>query len=75
MKSVALIAQLAAVLLAALALWSIRHAINERATTRLAWVAALLLVLTLARFVTSQLMARESGRCGVLGAAAAFLAA
>jgi len=40
-----------------------------------AGAAALLLVLTLARFVTSQLMVRESGKFGVLGAAAAFLAA
>lgn len=131
---------LVAVLLAALALWSIRHEYNERATTRLAWAAtpalaivvaaillivspgkryelwvaaialgliigalaglllkinrdygqqllrvartwdgagaaALLLLLTLARVVTSNLMNRESGRFGVLGAAAAFLAA
>ncbi|MDP1753028.1 MAG: hypothetical protein Q8L22_26545 [Reyranella sp.] len=140
MKIVVLLTQLAAVVLAALALWSIRHELNERATTRLAWVvtpalaivvaavllivspgkryelwvaaiviglvigavagalmkinqdtglgllrvprtwdgaaaAALLLVLTLARVVTSNLMARESGKFGVLGAAAAFLAA
>ncbi len=140
MKSVVLLSQLVALLLAALALWSIRHEVNERATTRLAWVvtpalaivvaavllivspgkryelwvaaiafglmtgaaagallkinqdvglgllrvprtwdgagaAALLLLLALARFVTSNLMARESGKYGVLGAAAAFLAA
>ena len=131
---------LAAVLLAALALWSIRHEYTERATTRLAWAATpalavvvaaillivspgkryelwvaaifigfivgalaglllkinrdygqqllrvprtwdgtvaatLLLLLTLARVVTSNLMNRESGKFGVLGAAAAFLAA
>jgi hypothetical protein len=132
--------QLAAIVLAALALWSIRHELNERATTRLAWAvtpalaivvaaillivspgkryelwvaaimvgllagafagmwlkvnrdygqrlvrvarawdgtaaALLLLLLTLARMVTSQLMVRESGRFGVLGASAVFLAA
>ncbi|MCX6021694.1 MAG: hypothetical protein NTZ05_08180, partial [Chloroflexi bacterium] len=38
-------------------------------------VAALLLLLALARFVTSDLMGRTSGRYGVLGAIAAFLAA
>ena len=140
MKSVVLVANLAAVALAALALWSIRHELTERATTRLAWVAtpalaivvaalllivspgkryelwvaaivvglllgalagalmkinqdvglvllrvprtwdgasaaALLLLLTLARVVTSNLMDRQSGKFGVLGAAAAFLAA
>jgi hypothetical protein len=32
-------------------------------------------VLTIARFVTSNLMDRQSGKFGVLGAAAAFLAA
>jgi hypothetical protein len=37
--------------------------------------AALLLLLTLARIVTSDLMDRPSGNFGVLGAAAAFLAA
>ena len=37
--------------------------------------AALLLLLALARFVTSDLMARPSGKYGVLGAGAAFLAA
>lgn len=37
--------------------------------------AALLLVLALARFVTSDVMVRQSGKFGVLGAAAAFLAA
>jgi hypothetical protein len=37
--------------------------------------AALLLLLALVRFVTSDLMARPSGNFGVLGAAAAFLAA
>jgi len=134
------IVQLAAVLLAALALWSIRHELAATATTYPAWAvtpalaivvaaillvvspgkrvelwlaaiviglaagafagwllkinrdagqelirvprtwdgagaAAALLVLTLARFVTSNLMDRQSGRFGVLGAAAAFLAA
>ena len=34
-----------------------------------------LLLLTLARIVTSQMMVRESGRFGVLGASAVFLAA
>jgi hypothetical protein len=140
MKIVVLLSQLAAVGLAGLALWSIRHELNETATTRLAWMvtpalailvaaillivspgkryelwvaaiaaglaigalagallrinqdigqgllrvprtwdgasaAALLLLLALARVVTSHLMTRESGRFGVLGAAAAFLAA
>lgn len=140
MKSVVLLAQLATVVLAALALWSIRHELSEKATTRRAWavtpalaivvaavllivspgkryelwvaaiaiglalgalagammkinqdigerllrvartwdgamVAALLLLLTLARVVTSHLMTRESGKFGVLGAAAVFLAA
>lgn len=140
MKSFVLIANLVAVGLAALALWSIRHEFNQRATTRLAWAvtpvlaiavaaillivspgkryelwvaaiiiglmlgaiagslmrinqdvglqllrvprtwdgtgaAALLLLLTLARVVTSNLMDRPSGKFGVLGAAAAFLAA
>jgi hypothetical protein len=135
-----LVSNLATVLLAAIALWSIRHELNERATTRLAWAftpglalvvaavllivspgkryelwvlaiivglavgafagamlkinqdrglrlirvprtwdgasaAALLLVLALARLVTSNLMTRPSGRFGVLGAAAALLAA
>lgn len=137
---VGLLFHLVAVLLAALALWSIRHELNERATTRLAWVvtpalaivvaaillivspgkryelwvaaiivglllgtfaglllkvnrdygqglvrvarawdgagaAALLLLLTLARVVTSHLMNRSSGKFGVLGAVAALLAA
>lgn len=40
-----------------------------------AGAAALLLLLTLARLVTSNLMDRPSGKFGVLGAAAAFLAA
>ena len=140
MTSVVLLAQLAAVALAGLALWSIRHELSEKATTRLAWMvapalaivvaavllivspgkryelwvaaiaaglaigavagalmkvnqdvgqqllrvprtwdgaaaAALLLLLALARVVTSYLIVRESGRFGVLGAAAAFLAA
>lgn len=38
-------------------------------------VATLLLLLALARFVTSDLMGRTSGRFGVLGGAAGFLAA
>ena len=140
MKSVLLVSQLAAMLLAALALWSIRHEITEKATTLLEWAvtpalavvvaavllivspgkrfelwvaaiiiglllgaamgmtlkvnqyfalklirvprtwdgaaaAALLLLLTLARFVTSNVMTRQSGKFGVLGATAAFLAA
>jgi hypothetical protein len=130
----------AAVLLAALALWSMRHELAETAANRLEWAlppvlavvvaaillivspgkrtelwtvaiyaglaiglglglllkpnkdfglklvrvqrtwdgvgaAALLLLLALARFVTSDLMARQSGKFGVLGAAAGFLAA
>lgn len=137
---IGLVFHLAAVLLAALALWSIRHELTERATTRLAWAATpalaivvaaillivspgkryelwiaaillglvvgalaalflkinrdygqqllrvprtwdgagaatLLLLLTLARVVTSHLLNRQSGKFGVLGAAAAFLAA
>ena len=40
-----------------------------------AGAATLLLLLTLARIVTSQMMVRESGRFGVLGASAVFLAA
>ena len=40
-----------------------------------AGAAALLLLLTLARLVTSNLMNRQSGKFGVLGAAAALLAA
>ena len=130
----------AAVLLAALALWSMRHELTERAATRLEWAlapafaivaaaillivspgkrfefwtlgiaaglaiglvmgttlkvikdfarqlvranrtwdgviaAALLLLLALARIVTSDVMDRAHGKFGVLGAAAAFLAA
>jgi hypothetical protein len=140
MKNVLLMYHVAAVLLAALALWSIRHELTEKATTRLAWAfppvlavvvaavlliaspgkrfelwaaaivaglalglalgailkvnqdfglkllrvqrswdgvsaAALLLLLALARIVTSDLTERQSGKFGVLGAAAAFLAA
>ena len=140
MKNVLLLAHLAAVLLAALTLWSMRHELSERAATRLEWgippvlaiivatvllvvspgkrfelwvvgiaagfavglvmgttpraikdfvrglvrinrawdgvaAAALLLLLTLARVVTSDLMNRPSGNFGVLGAGAAFLAA
>ena len=131
---------LAAVILAALALWSLQHEYSQKATTRPVWAiapalaivvaavllfaspgkrfelwaaaivvglalgafmgtqvkvnqdvglklvrvprtwdglaaAALLLALALARFVTSDLMGRESGKFGVLGAGAAFLAA
>lgn len=140
MKSVLLLSHLAVVLLAALALWSLRHEFTERATTRLEWAyapalavivaaallivspgkryelwvaaiiaglvlgaamaltlkinqdfghrlirvprtwdglgaAALLLLLALARLTTSNLMTRQSGKFGVLGATAAFLAA
>jgi hypothetical protein len=135
-----LVFNLAAMLLASLGLWSIRHELTEKATMPLAWAitpalaivvaaillivspgkryelwvaaiviglglgalmgltlkvnrdyglglirvprtwdgaaaAALLLLLTLARLVTSNLMNRQSGKFGVLGAAAAFLAA
>jgi hypothetical protein len=138
--SLLLIARLTAVLLSALALWSMRHELTEKPATRLEWArapvlaaiaatvllivspgkrfelwtvsilaglaigaaagailnvdkdferklvrvrrtfdgvgaAALLLLLALARFVTSDLMTRQSGRFGVLGAAAVFLAA
>jgi hypothetical protein len=140
MKSVQIIFHLGAVLLAALALWTMRHEFTEKAVTRLAWAippalavvvalvllivspgkrfelwaaaivvglalgagmgtllkvnqdfglllvrvprtwdgvgaAALLLLLAVARFVTSDLMDRPSGKFGVLGAGAAFLAA
>lgn len=140
MKTLFLVADLAAVFLAALALWSMRHELAEKAANRLEWAlppalgvvvaallltvspgkrfelwaiaiaaglviglaagimlraikdfalelvrvrrtwdgtmaAALLLLLALARIVTSELMARPSGKYGVLGAAAAFLAA
>ena len=140
MKSVGFIFHLAAVLLAAVALWSMRHELTEKAVRRDAWAiapalavvvaaillivspgkrfelwaaaivvglglgaamgmilkvnqdfalnlmrvprtwdglgaAALLLVLAVARLVTSDLMDRPSGKFGVLGAAAAFLAA
>jgi len=139
-KTVFLLSHLSAVLLAALALWSMRHELTERAATRLEWAlppvlavvvaavllivspgkrfelwtvgivaglaiglvmgtaleaikdfarglvrvnrtwdglaaAALLLLVALARVVTSDLMDRPSGKFGVLGAAAAFLAA
>jgi hypothetical protein len=135
-----LVAHLAAVLLAALALWSMRHELCETATTRFEWLlppalavvtatvllvvspgkrfelwaiaivvgfavglgagmlpraikdfslelvrikrtwdgtiaVGLLLLLALVRFVTSELLGRQSGGYGVLGAAAAFLAA
>src|SRR5215831_13760604 len=139
MNTVLLLGHLAAVLFAALALWSMRHEFTERAATRFEWslapalaavtaaillivspgkrfelwtvgivaglaiglvmgttlrvvkdfarklvranrtwdgviAAALLLLLALARVVTSDLMDRTSGKFGVLGAAAAFLA-
>ena len=135
-----LVAHLAAIVLAALALWSMRHELSEKAASRFDWflppalaivvaaillivspgkrfelwaiaivvglaiglgvgtilvavkdfglelvritrswdgtiAAVLLLLLALVRFVTSELMARPSGGYGVLGAAAAFLAA
>jgi hypothetical protein len=135
-----IVLHLIAVLFAALALWSMRHELTERAATRLQWaippalavVAAaillivspgkrfelwvvgivaglatglvmgttltvikdfarqlvranrtwdgviagtLLLLLALARIVTSDVMDREHGKFGVLGAAAVFLAA
>lgn len=135
-----LLAQLAAVILAALALWSLRHEIAGTATPLITWAippalafavmalllfvspgkryelwvasfmiglvpgafagwllklnrdtgkqlmrvpftwdgaaaAAALLVLTIARFVTTNLMDRQSGKFGVLGAAAIILAA
>ena len=135
-----LIAHLAAVLLAALALWSTRHELCETAANRFEWllppalafvvaavllivspgkrfelwviaiavgfaiglgagmlptaikdfslelvrikrtwdgtiVAGLLLLLALVRFVTTELMGRQSGGYGVHGAVAAFLAA
>jgi hypothetical protein len=135
-----LLAQLAAVLLAALALWSIRHEVAGTATSKIAWAippalafgvmallllvspgkryelwivafliglgpgavagwllklnrdtgkqlmrvpttwdgaaaAAALLVLTIARFVSTNLMDRQSGKFGVLGAAAIILTA
>jgi hypothetical protein len=140
MQTILLVAHLAAVLLAALALWSMRHELSEAAANRFEWLlppalavatatvllivspgkrfelwviaialgfaiglgagmlptaikdfslelvrikrtwdgmiaAGLLLLLALARFVTTDLMARQSGGYGVLGAAAAFLAA
>ena len=140
MKSAFFIAHLSTILLAACALWSMRHEVTERAATRLEWAigpvlavivaaillivspgkrfelwaaaivvglglgagagallkvnqdfgrlvirvarawdgagaAALLLLAAIARFVTSELMNRPSGKFGVLGAGAAFLAA
>jgi hypothetical protein len=140
MKPLVLLAHLLAVGLAAYAVWSIRHELTEKATTRGAWAitpalaivvaaillivspgkryelwvaaiiiglavgaiaaftlkinqdhgkqllrvarawdgaaaAALLLVLAILRVVTSHLLVRESGKFGVLGASAAFLAA
>jgi hypothetical protein len=140
MNTILLVAHLAAVLLAALALWSMRHELSEKAASRFEWmlppalavaaaavllivspgkrfelwaiaiaagfaiglaagtlpraikdfalelvrvkrtwdgtiVAASLLLLALVRFVTTELMGRQSGGYGVLGAAAAFLAA
>lgn len=138
--SALLVLHLVAIVLAALALWSMRHELTETATPRLDWAlapalavvvaavlliaspgkrfelwaaaivvglalgagagmllkvnqdfgqlllrvprswdgpgaAALLLLLALARFVSSDLITRPSGKFGVLGAAAAFLAA
>ena len=140
MKSDLLVFHAAAVLLAALALWSIRHEFTQRATARLAWAfppafavvaaaillivspgkrvelwaaaivigfllglgagtilkinqdfglklmrvqrswdgvgaAILLLLLALARLVSSDLTTRRSGGFGILGAGAVFLAA
>jgi len=140
MQTILLVAHLAAVLLAALALWSTRHELGETAATRFEWslsplfavvtaavllivspgkrfelwaiaiaggfviglgagtlptaikdfalelvrikrtwdgtiAAGLLLLLALTRFVSTDLMGRRSGGYGVLGAAAAFLAA
>lgn len=140
MQILLLVAHLAAVLLAALALWSMRHELSETAANRWEWLlpptlavatatvllgvspgkrfelwaiaiaagfalglgagmlptaikdfalelvrikrtwdgtiaVVLLLLLALVRFVTTELMGRQSGGYGVLGAAAAFLAA
>jgi hypothetical protein len=140
MQILFLFAHLAAVLLAALALWSMRHELSETAANRFEWLlppafavasatvllivspgkrfelwviaiavgfaiglgagmlptaikdfslelvrikprwdgtiaAGLLLLLALVRFVTTELMGRQSGGYGVLAAAAAFLAA
>ncbi len=140
MQILSFVAHLAAVFLAALALWSMRQELNETAASRLDWVipaalavaaaavllvmspgkrfelwvvaifvgfaiglgagllptaikdfslqlvrikrswdgtiaAALLLALALARFVTTELMGRQSSGYGVLAALAAFLAA
>ena len=56
MKTVFLLCHLTAVLLAVLALWSMRHELTERAATRLEWalppalaaaVAAILLIVSL----------------------------
>jgi hypothetical protein len=140
MQNILLVAHLVAVLLAALALWSMRHELSETAAGRFEWMlppmlavvtaavllivspgkrfelwviaiavgfaiglgagmlptaikdfslelvrikrtwdgtiaAGLLLLLALVRFVSTELMGRQSGGYGVLGAAAAFLAA
>ncbi|WP_428666707.1 hypothetical protein [Reyranella sp.] len=140
MQILLLVAHLAAVLLAALALWSMRHELSETAASRFEWLlptafavatatvllivspgkrlelwviaiaigfavglgagmiptaikdfslelvrikrtwdgtiaAGLLLLLALVRFVTTELMGRQSGGYGVLAAAASFLAA
>jgi hypothetical protein len=140
MQILLLVAHLSAVLLAAVALWSMRHELSETAANRFEWLlppafavataavllivspgkrfelwviaialgfaiglgagmlptaikdfslelvrikrtwdgmlaAALLLLLALTRFVSTELMGRQSGGYGVLGAAAAFLAA
>lgn len=140
MKSMLFLTHLALVVLAAVALWSMRHELTEKPATRLGWglppllaiiiaavllivspgkrfelwtvaiaiglaaglgagvilkvdkdferklvrvhrtwdgvgAAALLLLLAIGRLVTSDLMTRQSGKFGVLGATAAFLAA
>jgi hypothetical protein len=140
MQTIFLVAHLAAVLLAALAFWSMRHELCETVANRFEWMlpavlaivtatvllivspgkrfelwliaiavgfaiglgagmlpraikdfslelvrikrrwdgtiaAGLLLLLALVRFVTTELMGRQSGGYGVLGAVAAFLAA
>ena len=140
MQTLFFVAHVTAVLLAALAVWSIRHELSETAASRLEWLlspmfavatavillvvspgkrfelwviaiaagfaiglgagmlpvaikdfslelvrikrtwdgtiaVSLLLLLALVRFVTTELMGRQSGGYGVLGAAAAFLAA
>lgn len=140
MKSAYLLHHLAAIVLSALALWSLRHEYTEKATRRVMWVlspifavlaaaillyvspgkrfemwvaaivvgllfggvmgtimkinqdfglklmrvartwngliaASLLFLLAVSRLVTSDVMTRQSGKFGVLGASASFLAA